>query len=173
MVLTRLAGWVRFAANPADPVQMMSRTLAISIFLLAGCAAPIEWREVEHDQSFEHMWGRFTLIAANSGFPIDGVESDRGMKKFVSKWRGQAAAFGKSQRRRLHAEFERRESEPGWRIRFHIQNQVVTDMAPGFGAVDADWSDRGQDATQEQILLGQLRLAFGQDLGIDPTFGQR
>jgi hypothetical protein len=81
-------------------------------------------------------------------------------------------------RSRLVARFERPEPdrdgtvEEGWMLEFHVQRQVVKNMSPGFNPQERDWSDSGQDRTREDVLYGQIRLRFGHELGVSPTYRQ-
>lgn len=149
------------------------RSLCLVALLLASCASPVRWREVEHDAAFESMWNQLVRTATRSGYPANNNETDFGLKQYVSQWRSTPAPFRQGRRTRLHAEFERLDEKPGWRIRFYMEQQKVTDIAIGFEPEEDDWSDNGQDPGKEDVLLGQLRLAFGQDLGIRPSFETR
>lgn len=147
------------------------------VFLLALCAAacssPPSRAVVQVNRGFGELWDGFVAIAERQGYMMDRRDSDRGLRVFVSHWRENPAPFGMGSRTRLHGEFERPEDgSPGWQLRFYVQRQVVKDMRPGFEPNDDDWSDNGQDRTREDVILGQLRLRFGQELGVQPTYKQ-
>lgn len=147
------------------PAAVLSLLLSI---VFAGCTAPTQWREFEHDAPFEDMWRGLVEIAEHHGFFTDAAASDRGERRFVSQWRELPAPFRRGYRDRLHAEFTRPEQRPGWYLRFWIEHQVVTDIARGFEAEEGDWKSAGQDTRREDVVLGQLRLRFGQELGVVP-----
>lgn len=147
----------------------------LSFALLSGLwscgAAPASWSTVEADVGFGEFWEGFASIAERQGYPIDFSQSDRGLRVYVSKWRTTPAPFAMGRRTRLHGRFERTaEGQPGWRLQFYVQNQSATDIGSGFEPEEDDWSDAGQDRLREDVLLGQLRLRFGQQLGIQPSY---
>jgi hypothetical protein len=149
--------------------------LLLPLFAVA-CKAPNRWTPVTVDRPFGELWDGFVAIAERQGYIMDRRGSDRGLREFVSHWRESPAPFGMSNRTRLHGRFTRPQADeagedvPGWKLEFYVQRQAVTNMKPGFEPKETDWSDSGQDQTREDVLLGQLRLRFGQDLGIDPSF---
>lgn len=139
--------------------------------LASGCAAPVHWRSVEHESTFEQVWEQFERTASVGGFARDRSDTDIGNKVYVSRWRVRHGSFRQRRRSRLHAEFERVEEQASaWRVRFHIERQKLDNMAAGFETEEEDWADDGQDSEREEFLLAQLRLAFGQEIGIEPTY---
>lgn len=143
------------------------------LVLTMSCGTSYQWRELQDPSDFDLVWTRFVDIATVSGYAADPLETDRGLRKFASRWREQPAPFRMGRRTRIVAEFERREDEPGWTVRFAIPMQAIDSIEAGFEPREEDWADRGQDFEREEIMLGQLRLAYGQDLGIRPTYERR
>lgn len=144
---------------------------AFAVLLLGACSTPTDWAAVRVDRDFGELWESFVAIAERQGYMTDRRRTDRGLRVFVSHWRETPAPFGMGSRSRLHGEFERPEDgSDGWTLRFHVQQQKVTNMRAGFHPSERDWSDDGQDRTREDVILGQLRLRFGQELGLEPSY---
>lgn len=156
---------------------MIRTACALGCLILAtACATPPRWMDVVVDRPFGEIWDGFVAIAERQGYIMDRRASDRGLRQFVSHWRESPAPFGMGSRTRLHGKFGRpdptEDGHPvaGWKLEFRVERQVVKDMAPGFEPEESDWTDGGQDGTREEVLAGQLRLRFGQSLGVDPSF---
>lgn len=151
----------------------------LAVSLAAACSSPPTPLELEVPLGFGETWEHFADVAERSGFRMDPVASDRGLRIFISRWRESPAPFGKGVRTRLQGRFERVEPKPEhagkelWRLEYFVERQIVTDISRGFEAEEDDWSDDGQDGEREQILLGQLRLRYGQALGIQPRSAPR
>ncbi len=150
----------------------MRTVLILSVLgLLTACASEPKWRTVDVKAPFGEAWNAFVDVGVTNGYrQFDGPDgTDRGMRVFVSTWRESPAPFRMSARTRLRGKFERPEGQDdAWQIRFYVQRQKVREIEAGFDPHEADWSDDGQDGDREDIILGQLRLRFGQDLGITP-----
>jgi len=163
---------MRMRKKPVPTVPAVPAVLPL-LLGLAACASSPSWRSVTHDAPFEDIWVQFVQIAAANGYALDEAETDRGQRIFVSTWRTVPASFRGASRSRVHARFERPEGETsGWMIEFYVEKQSVDDPKLSFDPIDADWDDAGQDGQREDILLGQTRLAFGQDLGLEPSYRQ-
>ena len=151
-------------------MPVRSSPFVAALVLLAACSTNWNWRQVEADALFEDVWGEFAQIAARNGYPEDMSKTDRGQRKFVSRWRSITAPFRRSERTRVIGEFAKTEAQH-WQVRFYVERQTVGDMAKGFFDVsEADWSNAGQDRDKEDLMFGQLRLTFGQELGIQPSY---
>ena len=125
-----------------------------------GCFTPVQWRESQVGPvPFEDVWTAFQEFAETDGFPIDRAGSDRGRKSFVSMWRSRELPFRRSNRRRVHATFERLD-EGGWLVRYYVEQQTVGDIARSFEPREEDWDDAGQDSEMEQRLAVKLNLRF-------------
>ncbi|MCA8943498.1 MAG: hypothetical protein KDB80_13120 [Planctomycetes bacterium] len=142
--------------------------------LCAACAAPVQWREIDREDSLDSIWEQFAQMASTSGFMPD-AKTDRGLRRYVSKWRHvPGPTLFRPGRVRLHGEFERPDSGAGWKVRFYVEKQVVKDIGVSTqSTTEDDWSDAGQDVTKEEILLGKLRVRFGQAVGVTPTHERR
>ncbi len=161
------------AARVTVPMTRFRTSILSSLLLLlaslASCTSPPKPLEIEVPLGFGEAWEHFVDVANRAGFRQDTGETDRGLRVFVSRWRESPAPFGKGSRTRLHGEFEQNQDAPDvWRLDFWVERQIVKDIAIGYDAQDKDWSAAGQDAEREQILLGQLRLRYGHELGILP-----
>lgn len=151
-----------------------SQGLLVLALACAACTAPVEWREIEREDSLDAIWQQFAQMAATSGF-VPGAETDRGLRRYVSKWRQvPGPTLFRPGRVRLHGEFERPDAGAGWLVRFHVEKQVVKDIGISTqSTTDDDWSAAGQDPTKEEILLGKLRVRFGQAVGVTPIHERR
>jgi hypothetical protein len=163
----------------SSTARLSSVLLALGLAAIsAGCTTPRSWAMVVVDRPFGEIWDGFVEIAERQGYAADLQETDRGLRKYTSRWREAPAPFGMGSRSRLVARFERPEPGPdgevleGWMLEFHVQRQVVKNMSPGFDPQERDWSDSGQDRTREDVLYGQIRLRFGHELGVSPTYRQ-
>lgn len=148
-------------------------TILATLLLLAGCTAPTRWREIERVDELGSVWRHFQQTASTAGF-IPGPETDRGLRRYVSRWRSAGGVrLFRSARARLVAEFERSDSGEGWKIRFHVERQEVNDLGVSQRISESDWTAAGQDASTEELLLGMLRVRFGERLDIEPGGGIR
>jgi hypothetical protein len=148
---------------------VLAHALGLAAAVLSGCSTPPKPVQLELPVAFGEAWEGFADIADRSGYRIDPNASDRGMRVFVSRWLERPAPFGKGNRTRVHGKFVRDERDGEfWRLEFWVERQVVKDISRGFEPEDPDWSAAGQDGNREEIMLGQLRLRFGKELGITP-----
>lgn len=153
-------------------ITVLAAVLALAF---AGCSSPPKPLELEIPLGFGETWEHFADIADRSGFRLDPSGTDRGLRVFVSRWRESPAPFGKGVRTRLHGAFEKVDERANpsrreaWRLEFWVERQTVTDISRGFEPRESDWVDQGQDREREQILMGQLRLRYGQELAIEPV----
>ncbi len=145
---------------------------ALAMAMFSSCSAPMNDVVFSTDSPKSEVWRRFKKVASSNQFSEDVGESDEGKGLFISKWNTFVAPFGLSKRSRLQAYFERSQGADasGWTIYYHIEKQEVDDISKSFEVNEDDWSAAGQDRTREEIMLGQLRISFGQDLGITPKF---
>jgi hypothetical protein len=143
--------------------------VVVGLVLVAACSSPPTWRAVEHRAPLEDLWARLLRVVEVHGFVTDAALTDRGERTYTSKWRTSAVPFGKGQRTRLHARFERPEERADtWRLEYWVERQTVGDFAKSFEPEEQDWSAAGQDREREDIIFGQLRLVLGQDIGVSP-----
>ncbi len=132
--------------------------LCILLALTSSCGTTFQWRSIEKEQPFEELWFEVARLAGSHGFPPNHAQTDRGKRVYVSVWREYPAPFRFGRRSRFKARFLPQHDGSGWLIEFHIQQQMVKDIARGFEAREEDWSDSGQDFGREATILGQLRL---------------
>ena len=165
-------------ADPAGrPSSTRSRCVpqlvlcALVALVVAGCSGPKAWREVDSDRGFGDVWNSFEQIADQAGYRADVSATDRGRREFVSRWRVADGGLRGAERTRLHARFTRPDDEPElWRLEFYIERETAGDMKSRLDPEEGDWESAGQDGLREEVMLGQLRLEFGQDLGIRPSY---
>ena len=144
------------------------------LLALPGCMTPRpEWREIKvPPQSFDDVWTAVVQKAELNGFKpqIAGPDaSDRGARVFHSRWVTREYGFRKTFRRRMHAEFEESDTEPGgWKVRLRVERQTVKDMARVLKPEDTDWSADGQDIETEQRIAVQVKMHLGMTEVVQP-----
>ena len=154
--------------GPSLPVPSAPRlVLAVAGLLLStGCFTRIQWNEFQTGQPmFEDAWGGFQRIAVGEAYP-PAPGSDRGTRRYESRWRTMKLPFRKGYRKRLHAEFEQVENV-GWTIRFHAEQQQVEDFARSMEPRDQDWEPDGQDTGLESRIMQKLIFRFRSERGRD------
>lgn len=143
--------------------------LLLAVLLLSACETRRYWREIDSPPlTFEEVWVTVLDKAAVNGFTAQttgDMATDRGLKVFHSKWITRVKGFGPSVRMRMHAEFLPAPAEPkGWRIRFHVERQRVTDMAHVLEPRESDWKSDGQATDAEDRLSAMIRMQLGMDM---------
>lgn len=157
---------------------MRSVLFSLLLSCLCACASTRrDWRELEVTTvNFQEAWEAFERFARQSGHGPDQQATDRGLRVYQSRWRSRELGFRNTRRTRVRAQFEPLGQDPskdgtaaaaptGWRIRFCVERQKVTDPARSMDPYEEDWSWDGQDTDLEQILGGQLRVYFRLPLG--------
>ena len=141
----------------------IARWLAAGLLvaLSSGCFGPsFEWREIDVGEvHLGDAWTAVEEIAKVDGFPVDPAGTDRGLREFTSRWRTSELPFRRSNRRRVHARFERTDDN-GWLIRYYVEQQTVEDISKSFDPEDRDWSAAGQDAETENRFTAKLKSRF-------------
>ena len=142
---------------------------------LAGCLLnpPATWNEFHvSERPFEQVWLAVVEKAALNGFKpeVAGPDAtDRGMRVYHSKWVSREYGFRNTLRRRVHAEFEEVEEQPGgWTVRVRCERQAVKDMAKVEKPTEVDWSNDGQDTDVEQRIAIQVQMHFGATDAVKP-----
>ena len=119
------------AMNASD--LRMAAAVVVVVGALAACEGPRAWRDLgERPLPFETVWNAVVETSSRHGFAADNSATDRGRGVFQSRWRTQTQGFNDSHRLRVRAEMERgneADAGLGWRVRFCVERQSVTDMA--------------------------------------------
>lgn len=119
---------------------------------------------------YEDAWSAVERIVEVDGFRTDEGSSDRGLRRYQTRWRSRVGGgFGpgaRSSRTRVRAEFDPLEetTTPGWRLRYCVERQQVLDVAKTMNPDEEDWESAGQDLQMEQRLAAKLRLRLGKPL---------
>lgn len=155
----------------------MAAALVVVVGALAACEGPRAWRDLgERPLPFETVWNAVVETSSRHGFAADNSATDRGRGVFQSRWRTQTQGFNDSHRLRVRAEMERgneADAGLGWRVRFCVERQSVTDMARSMNPRESDWTPDGQERNMEDIMEAQLRLRFGDDIAAPARTGEQ
>ena len=154
------------------PTKLLTSLLALlcASLVLSSCAlfGKQNFRHRELDvrkHTFGQVWRGFDGASRRQGFLSEPGKTDRGAKKYESRWIERIAPFRRGRRFRLAAEFVRPEDQPAvWRIRYYVETQRVDNLKKVMNPEEDDWEPAGQDGLKEDVLMGVLRGEFG--LGI-------
>lgn len=154
------------------PGAALRRCAALLLLVVAaGCSAPAHWQTIGSKRPFGALWTEFVEVARSQGYRAEPLETDRGRRVYLSKWRTREGAFRTARRSRLHGRFERDPDDPErWLLEFHVELQEVTAVGGGLDAEERDWSDAGQYGAMEERLIGMLHLRLGEELGVEPSY---
>ena len=155
----------------------LRRSVAVlGLMLVSACSYHVRWREMDLGPvAFEDAWSAVERSVEVDGFRTDVGSSDRGLRRYQTQWRSRVGmGFGpgaRSSRTRVLAEFDALDTE-GWRLRYCVEQQQVTDMEKSMDPGADDWKTVGQDQRMEERLTAKLRLHFGKPLVEDSDVRQ-
>ena len=175
-------------------MRFVHAILVLATAFAASCQSYYkEYRELPvSGLSTEKAW-ELCLDTAQTRFRLDPSKTDTGLRQFTTRWKRSAQnRFGKGIRRRAFFEVvdnpnppkEPREAtakveassngtngrakDKHLLIRYYVELQRMTSMERTRNPKEDDWSNEGQDANAELLLLHQLRLRIAQALGLPP-----
>jgi hypothetical protein len=158
-----------------SPHPAVAACLVLLLLVPAACTAPVTWRELPTRASFGDVWQALTETARLRRFYEDPLETDRGLRVYVSKWNTTTGVFANQARRtRLHARIDRDPTDEGiWLVEFHVEAQRIDKVGRGLRQTERDWSDAGQAGDEEDQIRGMLNARLGQELDVVPTHQRR
>ena len=138
--------------------------LTVLLLALVGCsAAPPTYRELDAPgASFSQVWMGMQHVTRRLGYAADGNVTDRGKRVFQSSWHTLPRFPRGTIRHRMRAEVVRiAPGEPGWRIRYYVEQQTVDSITRSLSPREEDWEAAGQDGLKERVFIGTLRAELG------------